>query len=181
MLLQGIAALVTKIASASTVAQIAAGVGVTVAGVTGAGAAGVLPGPVQDGVATAIEAVTPFDVPSSDDRVSGVDDPVRHAADPTEPSRPSSPGVSPSAVPVVVPPPAAPTSTPEVEPGDDDGIHQHRGGRTTDTVAPAPSPAPATVDDSPEVEEHHGGDDDGGSHGGSSGDDGSSRHGGDDG
>jgi hypothetical protein len=180
MLLQGIAALVTKIASASTVAQIAAGVGVTVAGVTGAGAAGVLPGPVQDGVATAIEAVTPFDVPSSDDRVSGVDDPVRHAADPTEPAHPSSPSVSPSAVPVVVPPPAAPTSTPEVEPGDD-GIHQHRGGRTTDTVAPAPSPAPATVDDSPEVEEHHGGDDDGGSHGGSSGDDGSSRHGGDDG
>src|SRR3954452_15849999 len=135
MLLQGIAALVTKIASASTVAQVAAGVGVTVAGVTGAGAAGVLPGPVPDGVASAIEAVTPFDVPSSDDPRSGGDDPVRHAADPTEPAHPSSPSGSPAALPVVVPPPPAPSSTHEFEPGDDDGIHQHRGGRTSETVA----------------------------------------------
>jgi hypothetical protein len=187
MLLQGIAALVTKIASASTVAQVAAGVGVTVAGVTGAGAAGVLPGPVQDGVAGAIEAVTPFDVPdSADDRVTGVDDPVRHAADPVQPSHTSSPSVSPSDIPAV-PPPAAvpPSSTHEVEPGDDDGVHQHRGGATP-TGAPAPTPAPAVVDDSPEGEEHHGGDDDAGSHGGDSGHDDSgredsSRHGGDDG
>jgi hypothetical protein len=177
MLLSGIAAVVTKLASASTVAQVATGLGITVAGVTGAGAAGVLPGPVQDGVAGAIESVTPFDVPdSSDDRVSGVDDAVRQAAHPTAPTRSDdSPGVSPSEIPVV-PTPVAPSTSDgnEVEAGDDDGVHQHRGGRTP-TVAPAPTPAPVVVDDSPETENHDAGDDDG-SHGGSE----SSGHGGDD-
>src|SRR3954468_2208247 len=67
-LIESLAALAAKVAGASTVAQVAAGLGIAVAGVTGAGAAGVLPGPVQDGVAGAIEAVTPFDAPSSDDR-----------------------------------------------------------------------------------------------------------------
>ena len=170
MLLQGIAAVLTKIASASTVAQVAAGLGVTVAGITGAGAAGVLPGPVQDGVAGAIEAVTPFDVPDShDDRVPGVDDPARVAVPPTTPAQ-TSPSPSPTEIPVV-PPPVPPSSTHEVEPGDDDGVHQHRGGAT---VAPAPTAAPS-VDDSPEVEDHSGADDDAGSHGG---EDSSGRHGG---
>jgi hypothetical protein len=170
MLLQGIAAVVTKIASASTVAQVAAGLGVTVAGVAGAGAAGALPGPVQDGVAGAIEAVTPFDVPDShDDRLTGVDDAVRSAVPPTTPAQ-TSPSPSPTDIPVV-PPPAAPSTTHEVERGDDDGVHQHRG---ADTVAPAPTAAPS-VDDGPEVEDHSGADDDAGSHGA---DDSSGRHGG---
>src|SRR4051794_24101529 len=74
-LLESIAAVAAKIVSASTLAQVAAGVGITVAGVTGAGAAGVLPAGVQDGVAGAVEAVTPFDLSdSADDRVTGVDD-----------------------------------------------------------------------------------------------------------
>ena len=168
MLLQGIAAVLTKIASASTVAQVATGLGVTVAGVTGAGAAGVLPGPIQDGVAGAIESVTPFNVPdSADDRVTGVDDAVRHATEPAQPSE-DSPGASPSEIPVVATP-TVPSPTPEVEPGDDDGVHQHRDGRTP-TVAPAPAPAPVVVDDSPEVENHDavndvGRDDGAGSHG----------------
>jgi hypothetical protein len=175
MLLQGIAAVLTKIASASTVAQVATGLGVTVAGVTGAGAAGVLPGPIQDGVAGAIESVTPFDVPNSaDDRVTGVDDAVRHATEPAQTSQ-DSPGASPSEIPVVSTP-TVPSPTPEVEPGDDDGVHQHRGGRTP-TVAPAPAPAPVVVDDSPEVENHDSGNDDAGND--DAGNDGGS-HGGDD-
>jgi hypothetical protein len=182
MLLQGIAAVLTKVASASTIAQVATGVTVTVAGVAGAGAAGVLPGPVQDGVAGAIESVTPFDVPDShDDRVTGVDDAVRHAEAPESTPAETSPGASPSEIPVVpTPVVSSPSPTTEVEPGDDDGIHQHRGGRTGTHApgsAPAPSVAPAPVaDDSPEVEDHHAeGDDDAGSHDG----DDSSGHGGD--
>src|SRR3954452_19349613 len=129
MLLQGIAAVAAKIAGASTVAQVATGLGVAVAGVTGAGAAGVLPGPVQDGVAGAIESVTPFDVPdSADDHGTGVDHAVRNATESAEHSA-DSPGASPSEIPVVSTP-ALPGPTPEVEPGDDDGVHQHRGGRT---------------------------------------------------
>jgi hypothetical protein len=179
-MLHVIAGLAAKIASASTVAQVAAGVGVAVAGVTGAGAAGVLPGPVQDGVAGAIEAVTPFDVPdSADDRVTGVDDAVRHAEAPETPADETGPSVSPSEVPVVSTPvaPTTPSPTTEAEPGDD-GVPQHRGGRTTtqpSDSAPRPSVTPA-VDDSPEVEDHHSeGDDDAGSHGGDSGRDGSGR------
>jgi hypothetical protein len=67
MLLESITAIAAKIAGANTVAQAAAGLGIAVAGVTGAGAAGILPGPVQDGVAGAIEAVTPFEAPDSGD------------------------------------------------------------------------------------------------------------------
>src|SRR4051794_25984925 len=66
-LIESVAALAAKVAGASTVAQVAAGLGIAVAGVTGAGAAGVLPGPVQDGVAGAVESVTPFDLPGSAD------------------------------------------------------------------------------------------------------------------
>src|SRR5436305_15124653 len=99
MLLQALAAVVAKIAGASTVAQVAAGLGVAVAGVTGAGAAGVLPGPIQDGVAGAIEAVTPFDVPdSADGRGTGADNPVPAAGTGT-PETEHSPGASPSELP----------------------------------------------------------------------------------
>lgn len=44
------------------------GVGVAMASVTAAGAAGALPDAVQNVVATSVEAVTPFDLPDSDDR-----------------------------------------------------------------------------------------------------------------
>jgi hypothetical protein len=77
---QGIAALAAKIAGASTIAQAAAGLGITVAGVTGAGAAGALPGPVQDSVAHVIEVVTPFSAPHSS--------PVRPASSDDAPKSP---------------------------------------------------------------------------------------------
>jgi hypothetical protein len=163
LLLEGVAAVVTKIASASTVAQVATGLGITVAGVTGAGASGVLPGPVQDGVAGAIEAVSPFDVPdSADDRVRPVVG-VHGDADGTGADGTGHPGqedsqqddaagiATPTAsIPVVAAPTAEPTATPtgeiedetaedgtaeiEDETGDDGGEHQHRGGRTEATV-----------------------------------------------
>ncbi|MGY2074598.1 hypothetical protein [Blastococcus sp. SYSU DS0828] len=65
-LLEGLAALAAKFAGASTVAQVATGVGIATAGVTGAGAVGVLPAPVQDAVASTVETVTPFDLPESE-------------------------------------------------------------------------------------------------------------------
>src|SRR5829696_2598040 len=83
ILLEGIAALAAKVASASTIAQATAGLGI---GVTGAGAAGVLPGALQDGVASVVESVSPFDLPDSGDetRDSGTDGPGDvPVADPT--------------------------------------------------------------------------------------------------
>jgi hypothetical protein len=54
-------ALIAKILSAGAVAQAAAGAGIAVVAVTGAGVAGVLPDPMQDTVAAAVETVTPFE------------------------------------------------------------------------------------------------------------------------
>ena len=56
------------------VAQAALGLGVVLAGVTGAGAARVLPAPVQDEVSAVVEAVTPFELPHSADDTSTVDE-----------------------------------------------------------------------------------------------------------
>lgn len=183
LLLEGLAALAAKVASASTVAQATAGLGIAVAGVTGAGAAGVLPGPLQDGVATTVEAVTPFDLPHSvDDRITAIDD--RHA------TRSADDVESPSTVPTAVP--VDPTTTAHVEHETEDhgvehvenGTHQHRGGRTEAVPAPATvTSAPRTSDDhvethSPETEDHHG--DDSGHGGDDSGSDDHSGHGGGD-
>ena len=182
LLLEGLAALAAKVASASTVAQATAGLGIAVAGLTGAGAAGVLPGPLQDGVATTVEAVTPFGLPHSvDDRITGIDD--RHE------TRSADDVDSPSTVPTAVP--VAPTTTAHVEHETEDhgvehaedGTHQHRGGRTEAAPATVTS-APRTADDhvethSPETGDHHGGEDSG--HGGDdSGSDDHSGHGGGD-
>lgn len=60
-----LAAAAAKFASAGAIAQATTGVGLALVSVTGAGAAGVLPGAVQDGVADVIESVTPFDLPDS--------------------------------------------------------------------------------------------------------------------
>jgi hypothetical protein len=54
-----------KLASAGAIAQAATGVTVAVVGVTGAGAAGALPGPVQSAVAGAVEFLTPLEFPGS--------------------------------------------------------------------------------------------------------------------
>ena len=67
--LEGLAALAAKVAAASTVSQAVAGLGIAVVGVTGAGAAGVLPTPVQNVVAGAVEVVSPFDLPDSADAI----------------------------------------------------------------------------------------------------------------
>lgn len=53
------------IAGLSVGAKAALGVGIAAASVTGAGAAGALPGPIQDAVSSAVSAVTPFEFPSS--------------------------------------------------------------------------------------------------------------------
>jgi uncharacterized membrane protein YgcG len=188
-LMESIAALVAKVASASTVAQATAGLGIAVAGVTGAGAAGVLPATVQDTVAGAVEAVTPFAMPhATADHVSV----VRHT--PGDDNRQDDgPAVVPTTA-VVTPAPVAPTAEPaeqEAEHGTEtaDATHQHRGGRSSAPVATADSPDDSPhAAEAPEVGDDHGGDSSGhggggndtsGSSGGSGHDDGSG-HGGDD-
>lgn len=56
---EGLVALVAKIAGAGTVAQATAGFGIVVVGVTGAGAAGALPAPVQERIAAVIGTSAP--------------------------------------------------------------------------------------------------------------------------
>ncbi len=177
LVFEGIAAVVAKVTSASTIAQATAGLGIAVAGVTGAGAAGILPGPVQDGVASTVEAVTPFDLPHAvDDRISGIDD--GHETSSGDDAAPVAPSTVPTTA--VSSPSVAAPATAHVEHGTEiedhgadgveDGIHQHRGGRTpavTPTTSGSGSDDAATP--TPEVEDHHGGDDSG--HGGGSGDD----------
>jgi hypothetical protein len=51
------------VASLGVAGKIALGIGVAAAATTGAGAAGVLPGPVQHVVASAVDNVTPFEMP----------------------------------------------------------------------------------------------------------------------
>jgi hypothetical protein len=74
-----LSALLAKFLSAGAVAQAAAGAGVVLVAVTGAGAAGVLPGPVQETVASAVETVTPFDLTGDEetpDEPAPVEEPV---------------------------------------------------------------------------------------------------------
>jgi hypothetical protein len=54
-------AIIAKIASAGAVAQAATGAGIVLVGFTGAGAAGVLPGPVQETFTSVVSAVTGSD------------------------------------------------------------------------------------------------------------------------
>ncbi|TFV63873.1 UNVERIFIED_ORG: hypothetical protein E4P37_13895 [Bacillus sp. AZ43] len=75
-------ALLAKFLSAGAVAQAATGAGVVLVAVTGAGAAGALPGPVQDTVATAVETVTPFELPGGDE--VPVDEPAPEESEPEE-------------------------------------------------------------------------------------------------
>jgi hypothetical protein len=178
MLLSGLTALAAKIASASTVAQATCGLGLAVAGITGAGAAGVLPGAVQDGVAGAVESITPFELPhTADDHAVERHSGAVTAEDPagTDDSPAADAVPTPSTVPpVVLPAPAATPGTSSAteveahgtETGDDGGVHQHRGGRTGTPAAGSPggsrssvpavtsAPTPA----SHEVEDHSGDD-----------------------
>lgn len=56
-----------KVMSAGVLAKTTAGAALAVTAVTGAGAAGVLPDPVQDPVAAVVEGVSPLDLPDSGD------------------------------------------------------------------------------------------------------------------
>jgi hypothetical protein len=150
----------------------------------------VLPGPLQDGVAGAVEAVTPFDLPTSDDSTASA-----HVTSPDDGARDAE-HVDAGSVPTTVPPPstAAPSSVREeqeteveVEHGAEaaEGTHRHRGGATA--TAPVVSEPPEADDDpgthTTEVGDSHGGDaDDSGHRGGddSGGGDDSSGHGGGD-
>jgi hypothetical protein len=59
------------LAGMSVAGKIALGVGVAAAATTGAGAAGVLPGPVQHAVASAVGTVTPFELPDGSNHDGG--------------------------------------------------------------------------------------------------------------
>jgi hypothetical protein len=66
--------LVAKFLSAGAIAQAATGAGVAVVVVTGAGAAGVLPDPLQNTVSSVVATVTPFELPTGEEPV--VEEPV---------------------------------------------------------------------------------------------------------
>jgi hypothetical protein len=61
--------LLAKFLSAGAIAQAATGAGVAVVLVTGAGAAGALPDPLQNTVAGVVETVTPFELPTGEEPV----------------------------------------------------------------------------------------------------------------
>ncbi|MFD2091704.1 hypothetical protein [Blastococcus deserti] len=63
-------ALLAKIFSAGAVAQAATGAGIVVVAVTGTGAVGALPDPMQDTFATVVSTVTPLEPPTSDETTS---------------------------------------------------------------------------------------------------------------
>jgi hypothetical protein len=72
-------ALLAKLLSAGAIAQACTGAGVAVVLVTGAGAVGALPDPVQNTVSSVVGAVTPFDLPSgegTDGDEPAIDEPV---------------------------------------------------------------------------------------------------------
>jgi hypothetical protein len=82
-------ALLAKLLSAGAIAQAATGAGVAVVVVTGAGAAGVLPDPLQNTVSSVVETVTPFEVPSGEEPVaeeSEAEEPVVEAPVVEEPA-----------------------------------------------------------------------------------------------
>jgi hypothetical protein len=94
--------------------KIALGVGVAAAATTGAGAAGVLPGPVQHAFSKAVDAVTPFSPPDPDDHsdrhVAAGDATTTTIAEVTTTTEPRTPhrgdgGERGDHKPVVVPPP----------------------------------------------------------------------------
>lgn len=72
-------ALLAKFLSAGAFAQAATGAGVVLVTVTGAGAAGVLPAPVQDSFATVVATVTPLEAPTSEEEPLA-DEPVEDEA-----------------------------------------------------------------------------------------------------
>lgn len=89
-------ALIAKFLSAGAVAQAATGAGAALVVVTGAGVVGVLPDPVQDTVATAVETVTPLDLEGGDETVpvvgaagTGADAGAVPAATTTAPAEPT--------------------------------------------------------------------------------------------
>jgi hypothetical protein len=69
-------AVAAKLTSVGAATQAAAGLGIALASLTGAGALGVLPAPVQDRVSGVVEAVTPFDLPDSADASSATEQPT---------------------------------------------------------------------------------------------------------
>jgi hypothetical protein len=87
-----IPALLAKLLSAGAVAQAASGAGVVLVAFVGAGAADVLPTPVQDTVATVVETVTPLDLPDSGDtegaatEAPATDEPSADETTPAEPT-----------------------------------------------------------------------------------------------
>ena len=65
-------ALIAKFLSAGAIAQAATGAAVVVVAVTGVGAAGALPGPVQDTFATVVAEITPLEPPMSEESTEEV-------------------------------------------------------------------------------------------------------------
>ena len=156
--------LLRNAAAAGLAARVALGTGVAAASMTGAAAAGVLPGPVQDAVADVVKTVTPFEFPRHTDSrpeppagVSPEDgdeapgtapgrpaDGLPGSADPRLPSGPeTSPSTAPSPSAGRAPSSPAPTAATTASTGPR-GTTPTTGPRTTPTTGAAPSETDTT-------------------------------------
>ncbi len=124
--------------------KVALGAGLAAAATTGAGAAGVLPGPVQHAVASAFDTVTPFSMP---------DAPAEHHDDQAEPGAVTTTTL------------AEPTSVPEAHDANDDAngggvvtptTEVHHDGDGTDATTPTTESHDGEGDATPSAGSHDG-------------------------
>jgi hypothetical protein len=108
-------AIIAKIASAGAVAQAATGAGIVLVGFTTAGAAGVLPGPVQGTFTSVVSSVT-----GSDPTATATTTPA--ATSPADVSGTQNPAAT-SVAATTTPAQATPAATKPAEQGDDDAAH----------------------------------------------------------
>jgi hypothetical protein len=105
-------ALFAKIASAGAIAQAATGAGIVLVGVTGLGAAGALPAPVQHTFSNVVSAITPSGTDGTDTGGSG-DSTSTAPATTSDPAAPTTGAVDPTSDAPVAGAPAATTSAPK--------------------------------------------------------------------
>jgi hypothetical protein len=136
-----LSSLLRKVAAAGLAAKIALGAGVAAASITGAAASGVLPGPVQDAVAGAVRAVTPFEFPHSADVGGELDGGISGAPGAPASGRPAAPDDVPG-------PSEIPASEAPAAPHAGDAPPIPGGGSATTTVPGATPPTTTPPPDS---------------------------------
>ncbi|MEX2290056.1 MAG: hypothetical protein WD794_07005 [Mycobacteriales bacterium] len=128
----------TAVAGFSLALKVLTGSGVALAGVTSAAAAGVLPGPLQDGVTSVIRTLTPFDV-APRTAPPAAPEPAPPSELPT-PGRPV-PGDTPDPAPAPLDAPVR-AATPPPAPQEVPSPHEERPGQPAPGQSPPEQPTP---------------------------------------